>query len=282
MKKNNYVEEVKDYFKDKAAEYDLVENQIYWVLSDKLLWDIWDKMSLSKIKNSIHFLDAGGGTGRWSIKLLEAYKDSKGTIIDLSQPMLNEAKKKSENMHLSNRLTLVNDNLDSCTINEKYNMIFSFHNVLGFVNDAEKVLKKLADSLTDGGYLVCVVPNYFHGIFFNVFVGDLELADNCLHSSKGKFTRNMPEMRFFRPKELEEIYKNLGLKIEGLYGFPVSIYPGMQETQLRGQSENLSDLLSSKNNFDKIYNLEKHLSLSAEAAARGNNLIIIGKKEEIK
>ena len=51
--------EVIEYFKNKATEYDLVENQIYWKLSDELLWSIFSKKVLDKLPRGFKFIDAG-------------------------------------------------------------------------------------------------------------------------------------------------------------------------------------------------------------------------------
>ena len=56
--------QVLQYFKDKASEYDLVEGQVYWMLSDQLLEHLFNESALSLLAEEFHFLDAGGGTGR--------------------------------------------------------------------------------------------------------------------------------------------------------------------------------------------------------------------------
>ena len=42
-------EKVLQYFKGKASGYDLVEGQVYWRLSDQLLWHLFNGSSLSKL-----------------------------------------------------------------------------------------------------------------------------------------------------------------------------------------------------------------------------------------
>ena len=278
--KKCYTEEVKGYFKIKAPEYDLVEQQLYWVLSDKLLWTILTDNVLSKINAPIRFIDAGAGTARWSIKILDQYEDSTGWLIDLSSDMIEQAMHKLDQKHYISRTKITIDNLDSMKMdnNEIYNLVFSFHNVLGFVNDPARVIKKLSQNLARDGFFVCVVPNFFHNIFFNIYTRNLELAEYCLKNHKGKFTENMPEMHMFTPKNLREMYTAAGLRINGIYGFPVAIYPGMQETQIRGQSKELQELLADRLTFDKIFNIESQLYQEQESATRGNNLIIIGQK----
>ena len=109
---HDFEEEVIDYFKNKAAKYDLVDNQIYWVFSDALLWHLLKKNFLDNLPESFHFLDAGGGTGRWTIKILESFPKATGVILDLSKDMTNEALKKAKLLKLADRLAVINGNLN--------------------------------------------------------------------------------------------------------------------------------------------------------------------------
>lgn len=276
-----YIDSVKEYFKNKAEDYDLVDEQIYWVLSDKLLWHILKENVLDKIEKPIRFVDAGAGTGRWSKKVLDSYEDSTGTLLDLSLDMLGQARKKITADGQMDRVEIqqVNlDQLDTTDRKEKYNVAFTFHNVLGFVNSPKNVIGKMFDMVEKGGYVVCAVPNYYHDIFFNIFVNNIDLAEECFNTNKGRFTEDMPVMNMFTPESLREIYKENGIDIQAVWGFPVSIYPGMQETQLKGQTLSLEEKLSDKSFFDRVYRMEKELYKREEAASRGNQLIIIGKK----
>ncbi|MBT6822485.1 hypothetical protein HOA56_08680, partial [archaeon] len=80
------------------------------------------------------------------------------------------------------------------------------------------------------------------------------------------------------PNSIKNLYESAGLKVESLKGFPISIYPGMQETQISGSSEKVLELLENKKNFQRIYNIEKILYENESAASRGNNIYIIGQK----
>ena len=57
-----------EYFKNKAADYDRVDEQVYWRLSDSILWHTFNEYILKNLPSNFSFLDAGGGTGRWSEK----------------------------------------------------------------------------------------------------------------------------------------------------------------------------------------------------------------------
>src|SRR5690606_13432865 len=249
------------YFSKKAEEYDLVDNQLYWKLSDTLLWDILKNNVLYKLNDNFSFIDVGGGTGRWSIKVLENFRLSEGVIFDLSKEMLNQARMKLKgNNSLTERCEIIEGDIDSYTdISSRFDLAFTFHNVLGFVNDPFSVLEKMTSMVKKGGYVVAVVPNFYHNIFFNVSTGNVKLANETITTKKGRFTENMPNMHMFTPEYLKDTFEKIGLETLGVYGFPISIYPGFQETQLQGQSMHLQEILKDESNFKEILNFELEL-----------------------
>ena len=89
---------VVEYFDKKAEKYDLTDEQIYWVLSDTLLWKALIKVFLEEVKQSnlkVRILDAGGGTGRWSIKISRYLRNlAEVHLVDISKKMLEVANKK--------------------------------------------------------------------------------------------------------------------------------------------------------------------------------------------
>jgi len=278
---DNYVEEVKTYFKDKAHGYDNVDKQLYWVLSDKLLWHAMQKHLLDKLPASFTFLDAGGGTGRWTHKILENYPKAKAVIYDLSKDMLAEARSKLERDGLIDRCTIINDNLNN--INEQlppnnFDLVYNFHNVIGFVDDVPTLFKNIYKTVKPNGHFVTFAPNLFHNIFFNIFVKNLKEAKVSSDNGYGRFTTSMPYMNLFTPKQLQDYYQQAEFDVILNSGFPNFIYPGYQETQLEGQTTTIANVLSSEDNFDKIYEMEEQYLDSPDIAARSNNLFIVGKK----
>ncbi|RCX21017.1 methyltransferase family protein [Anaerobacterium chartisolvens] len=276
----NYKKTVIDYFRDKAKEYDLVDNQVYWKLSDKLLWEFFSTNVLQKLPENFSFIDAGGGTGRWSIKILEEFPYSTGLIYDLSEDMLEQAREKIRKYGLGDRLnTMQGDIKDICAADSNsFNLAFNFHNVLGFVDSPTEVIKELARVVKPNGYVVSLVPNWYHNIFFNIFVNNFRLVDEAVSSGRGRFTEDMPSMNLFTPDSIKKVYKDCGLEIITVSGFPVTIYPGMQETQLRGSSNHIINILDNEEMFNKIFDLEKAMFTNSDLAARGNQIFIMGIK----
>lgn len=277
---DTYLTTVKKYFKNKASEYDLVDKQPYWVLSDTLLSNLI-LAYCNKLPNNFRFLDAGGGTGRWSIKIAKAFPKSNGTIIDISEDMLAEASKNIKKADLQNRLNIVCGDIhkvDKFVNHSKFDLIFNFHNVLGFVESPEKVINVLSQQLKNKGLLISLVPNLYHVIYFNLSLGKVDDAEQLEKLRKGKFVDDMPSIHFFTPQQIEKLYKNAGLKIVKLTGFPNTIYPGFQETQIKGSTESIMELLTKEKVFTKILKLETKLIEQPDISARGNNIFIVGEK----
>lgn len=270
--------EVNEYFKNKADKYDLVENQVYWKLSDTILWHTFKKVVLSKLDKNFSFLDAGGGTGRWAFKVLTEFENSTGEICDISTEMLAEARKKVVENN-KNRINFQQQDLHDLSIypKEKFDVVFNFHNVLGFVQSPEKVLSEFSRVTKKGGYVISFVPNLYHTLFFNVFQGKSENLNSIINEMTGRFTTDMPFINLFTPDSLMELYKKTNLDLTLLTGFPILIYPGFQETRLTGSSQQISNILDSENSFKEIFDAEIQL-INNSTAARGNNLFVVGHK----
>lgn len=275
----NYSKNVDNYFKQKADKYDDVETQIYWNLSDRLLWDVFSAY-LNTLPKKFHFLDAGGGTGRWSFKILKDFPTSRGTIFDASPSMLKIAKAKSEVNNFQKRVSIVKGDLLKIPRNleNSFDVVFNFHNVLGFVSNPALALKNMVKAAVKGGLLISFVPNLYHLIYFNLTQHNVPQAEKALRRGKGVFTNEMPEISLFTPDSIKQLYVEMNLQVVLLTGFPSVIYPGFQETQIKGSTRNLQDLLSNQKDFDRIYNLEKRLLQEKDIAARGNNIFIVGVK----
>lgn len=276
-----YENAVLDYFKDKADQYDMVEEQVYWQLSDKLLWDVFQEKVLKTLPSNFRFLDAGGGTGRWTATILKLYPKAHGVLYDICKDMSQKATEKAEKNNFSDRLTVYNGRLEEISTilpNTSFDLIFNFHNVLGFVQDVDSVIKQLSNLLKPKGMLLSFVPNKYHNIFFNIFIGNIEEAEQPVKTGKGRFTINMPYMNVFTPTIMRDLYKKNNLDLIIITGFPSIIYPGMQETQIKGSTDYIEDILSDMNKFERIYQLERSILEEPEIAVRGNNLFVLGKK----
>lgn len=268
-----------EYFKNKADKYDLVEEQAYWQLSDQLLWKVFKKEVLDRLPAGFTFFDAGGGTGRWSLKVLQEYPESSGYTYDLSEDMLRQAITKREANGLQDRWTIRQGDLHAIegVQSASVDVCFNFHNVLGFVEEPLKMLQEVVKLLKPKGYLVSFTPNLYHALYFNISLGRIEEARK-LTEGKGRFTLEMPDIYMFTPKQLQKYYDECGLEVLNLKGFPAFIYPGFLETQIEGNTQTLSEILSDPAVFEHILEIESLYLDEKELVSRGNNIFIVGQK----
>ena len=63
---NEYYKKVTDYFNGKAHQYDDVDGQLYWVLSDRFYKEVLktELRDFLENKTELRLLDAGACTGR--------------------------------------------------------------------------------------------------------------------------------------------------------------------------------------------------------------------------
>jgi ubiquinone/menaquinone biosynthesis C-methylase UbiE len=225
-------------------------------------------------------MDAGGGTGRWSIKILEHMKDSHGTICDISDEMMSVAKRKRDDKGLTKRLNIIKCNIEDMKTQEsdKYDMVMNLHNVLAFTENSQKAILEISRVLKKDGIALSAVPNTYHALYFNISIGRLHDIEKIANIHIGRFADSMPNISMFTPSSIKALYENAGLKNVRVLGFPVTVYPGTEETKISGNSVSVDRTLGNKKTFDMIFELEKKLVMNEEAASRGNNLFVIGVK----
>lgn len=276
------VAESKAYFAPKAQKYDDVDNQPYWAFSDELLWELLQTLVLNKLQDRgvVHLLDAGAGTARWSSRIMQFLPMAQGTLIDASPDMLGVAKEKMERLGLADRSKIFERDLQTFDPTEfqGQDLVISFHNVLSFVDKPEVVIDKLMRTLAPGGTMILVIPNRYHAAYFSLFQGRWKELERVRASWSVKFADSVPEMFVFTPDAARATLLNAGAADVKTYGFPVTIYPQMEETAIAGSSGFAKKVLSDEMNRRFLLDFEKELCQREEAAARGNNLLVIARK----
>src|SRR6056297_1755621 len=133
--------EFKDFFKPYSKNVDKAENQFFWKLSDDIIFNILKKHL--KNDNSKTLLDAGGGTGRWIIKMKKEY-NFKYILCDLSEDMLNQAKNNFNKENI-NDVKIINNNLENIKDIEDNSVdyITSIYNPISFIENIDQAFKEL-------------------------------------------------------------------------------------------------------------------------------------------
>jgi len=288
MKKHeSHYDVVRKYFANKANKYDLVNKQLYWVLSDTLLKKVVKEKIIKPFLSytKLNILDAGAGTGRWSLILYNFLKHKNiklhFDLVDITPEMLAEAEEKIKRLsgldkimktHLKNieNLSDYNDNF--------YNIAISFYNVLSFVEKPKRVLNEIFKKLKRDGVYASIVANKYHSYFFSILTGRITELEKIKNRSKVRFTTEMPYIHCFTPKRIKELYEQTGFKEIEVIGFPNFIYPHMEDTKIEGQNEKSKSILKNKKILNKIVKIEFQECFNEDITGRGNTLLVIGKK----
>lgn len=272
---------VNDYFAKKAEFYDDVDKQPYWVFSDELLYHLLQNTVLLDLsKSNFRFLDAGAGTARWSKKILDEYAESSAYLIDVSPQMLDVARKKLNENNLIKRANIKLLDLQKIEELDENNFDFAIclHNVIGFIDDTLSVMKGLYNKVCDGGKCAVMFPSFYHAIYFSNSTARFNQAEETIKKRKVRYNDLMPELKVFDLEEIDEIKNESGFKRVSIYGFPLTIYPGMEETYVHGSTERILNFFSNELNRKNLIKLEKSLCLDQKAAARGNNILAVFEK----
>lgn len=274
----------KAYFKQKAAQYDDVDTQLYWVLSDAFYKEVL-KRELAPIlrKKKIRILDAGAGTGRWTLNFHEIFgatHDLEGVLIDLSPEMLAVAKRKIDSKGWSEKFLCKEGDIESLDDldDSSFDVSLSFYNVLSFVANPELALREVSRKLRPEGVHIAIVANTYHALYFSILTNRLSQMQAIESNSTVRFNDYMPPIRTFTPHELKDMYLNNGFSSAEIMGGPNFIYPGMEETLLQGQSELLKRKLSEEYVMNTILDIELKHYKDPSIACRSNTLFAIASR----
>jgi ubiquinone/menaquinone biosynthesis C-methylase UbiE len=280
----NYYQEVIDYFNGKAENYDDVDNQLYWVLSDQYFKLILER-EIPKFFSgkSLRVLDAGAGTGRWTIFLHELFShkfDISGDLIDISDKMLAVARKKFYAKKIESKFSFVLGNIENMDNFEDgvYDLALSFYNVISFVENPARALSEIYKKLKKGGVHISIVANKYHAYYFSILTNRVSELKSIQQQSKIRFNESMPSIHCFTPQEAENIYVQAGFSKIQVIGGPNFIYPGMEETKVHGSTEVLQNKLSVGSVFNDILQLEIDNYQNSDIVGRSNSLMIIAQK----
>ena len=240
-------ESVRKAYDERAATYDQYFDKNVYRVFDPITWRYLEPY-LPKDKDAV-VLDAAGGTGRWSIPIAEKGLDV--VLVDISDGMLNVARKKIREAGFENKVTT-----KQCDITEleypdgTFDLVFCEH-ALVFIEDQHKAVRELSRVLKDECPLIISCPNKYTGIISCLrhdFPQHIDMAMSLMDNSfkipidderklKGIATYSLS------PRQLRDMLEENGLEVKKMVGKVMTMH-GLPETFLN--EENLSDDLLKK------------------------------------
>jgi ubiquinone/menaquinone biosynthesis C-methylase UbiE len=215
-------------------------------------------------------LDAGGGTGIWSVELAKMGYDV--VLTDISQQMLGEAKKKISVLDLDDKVMVVVSNI--CQMSEfrdqQFSMVLCEGDPLSYCGDHHAAIKELIRVVRSGGIVIASVDNRVKMLKSLRETEDLNEISRFLEEGDVMMQHGQEEFRYvvhaFTPEELKELFEANGLSVERIIGKPVIAH------RLPPEIADVPQLQ------DWLYSLEIKFNSDPACYPWGGHLEIVGRK----
>jgi ubiquinone/menaquinone biosynthesis C-methylase UbiE len=214
-------------------------------------------------------LDAGGGTGRWAIRM--ARKGCKVVLVDISEGMLKIAGEKVKKEGLQNEITIKEGDITKTGYaDETFDMILCEHALFLF-KEPDIVIKELRRVLKKKARLIISAQNrYFQSLSLLSDKPSLENVDGAFKILLSKEYERMSEdgkvkIYTWTPKEFRIILERNGFYVEKIIGKVVTM-PLRIKREVYLRKEYPEDL------FNKILQFELALCEKPDALALAGHL----------
>ena len=151
------MEKIESYYNTKAKDYDESFKMLYFKIFDAITWKYLAPY-IPTNPNAL-VLDAGGGTGRWTIQI--AKKGCKVILMDISGEMLQIATKKVKEENLQQKITIKKGDITKTKYaDETFDMVLCEHALFLF-KDPDIILKEFRRILKKKAPLIISAHNRY-------------------------------------------------------------------------------------------------------------------------
>ena len=167
-------------------------------------------------------LDAGGGTGVWSIEL--ARMGYRVVLTDVSKGMLQKAKKKVEELGLESQIEIVVS--DICSMPEfpdhRFAMVLCEGDPLSYCGDPHSAIGEFVRVVEPGGAVIASVDNRASALNWLRDNNDRDAVQRLLETGEVVMPQEREAFRYivhaFTPEELRTLFESHGLSVERIIG----------------------------------------------------------------
>jgi len=222
-------------------------------------------------KKDALILDAGGGTGIWSIELAQlGYQQI--YLTDIAEKMIEKGHNKINKLEFQDKITIKVSNI--CDMPEfeyeKFDFILCEGDPLSYCGDYQKAMKELTRVLKSGGRLIASVDNRVSVLGWLDKNEDPEEIDRILATGDIQMPNEKDEFRYFihafTPLELRELFEEHGFIVDTIIGKPVIAH---RFKWIRSKDSKF---------IEDILKLEMKYNSHPDYISRGGHLEIVGTK----
>lgn len=211
---------VQRYHDRVAPRYDHSYEDAYWRWHDRLTWDYLKPHLPADLSAPV--ADLGTGTGKWAARL--AKSGFAVTCVDISLPMLEQARRKLEAYEARGRTAFVQ--ADLCDLSQletgRFALAVALGDPIGCSQSPPRALKEIRRILRPGARLVATFDNKLSAIEFYLEKGDPgELGRFLRHGVTHWLTRDAAEqfpIHTFTPREITRLLASAGFEVIEVLG----------------------------------------------------------------
>lgn len=262
---------------------DVADVSAFWRLSDEIITKIIQRDIAPHCTDESLVMDAGGGTGRWAVKLSKFLK-GKIVVFDRSADMLAKAKENIKHGDVSNQISIVEGDLTNIENfkDESVDHIVSIYSPLSFIYEQTKAAQEMFRILKPGGRMLIMSHGHFNAIAskINNYRASPEELKNLSDTRMVKWAQHVPELVTHSKESIEKLFLNAGFQIIKTYGVPVFVQPGNEDFDPNNKKKSaVSEYLENADNFATILDLEMKYNSLDSVANRGMNIFMLAQKK---
>jgi ubiquinone/menaquinone biosynthesis C-methylase UbiE len=211
------MQSIEQYYNNKSSDYESGLESLYFRVYDAITWKYTEPYVPTNPQALV--LDAGGGTGRWAVKMAE--KGCKVVLLDISEGMLAQARKRVKKEKLQDRVIIRKGSiLDPDFPSETFDLVFCEHALFLF-SDPNEVVRSLARVLKRKSLMVISCQNRY-SLALSYLPNDPKKAVELI---SGEYLHKLGNLQVHTvtPKGFRDILETSGLKIEKMIGKGVTM-----------------------------------------------------------